>query len=167
MKRIVLNAESIPADHISIVLEEHGISINGYSEEYFSHPRFSISHAREKIVVIGSLKEIGLEEGATLDALFRHIQGTDLKPCSPDTGLLLRLAWTDQLPSQSAVLSGTHNVPDQAVTVLSEILDQRDTFPKGLYLRNVDGRLWLRGYICDAAYRFPNNALFAFETCMI
>ena len=34
---------------------------------------------------------------------------------------------------------------------------------KGLYLRNVDGKLWLRGYICDAAYRFPGDALFAFE----
>jgi hypothetical protein len=47
--------------------------------------------------------------------------------------------------------------------VLSEIIEQDDAFPKGLYLRNADGNLWLRGYICDDAYRFPGDAMFAFE----
>ena len=80
-----------------------------------------------------------------------------------DTGFFLRLAWTDQPQSQNSTLTGTHGSPDQAVTVLSEIIEQNDTFPKGLYLRNVDGNLWLRGYVCDDAYRFPGDALFAFE----
>ncbi len=64
---------------------------------------------------------------------------------------------------RNSVLSGTHEAPDRAVTVLSEILEENDTFPKGLYLRNVDGVLWLRGYTCDAEYRFPADTLFAFE----
>ena len=81
----------------------------------------------------------------------------------PCTGLFLRLAWRDQPQSRNSVLSGTHSAPDLSVTVLSEIPEQSDAFPKGLYLRNVDGKLWLRGYICDAAYRFPGDTLFAFE----
>ena len=72
-------------------------------------------------------------------------------------------AWTDQPQSQNSVLSGTHSSPDGAITVLSELLEGDDAFPKGLYLRKVDGNLWLRGYVCDSAYRFPGDALFALE----
>ena len=48
-----------------------------------------------------------------------------------------------------------------------EIIERDDELPKGLYLRNVDGRLWLRGYVCDSAYRFSSNDLFAFEKLSI
>ena len=118
---------------------------------------------RELTVTVASLREIGLADGACLEELFRHIRGSRLRPCPPCTGLFLRLAWRDQPQSRNSVLSGTHSAPDLSVTVLSEIPEQSDAFPKGLYLRNVDGKLWLRGYICDAAYRFPGDALFAFE----
>ena len=108
-----------------------------------------------------SLEELGLERGASLDELFQLIKETQFAPCPPDTGFFLRLTWTDQPQSQDSVLTGTHRSPDQAVTVLSEPLERDDAFPKGLYLRKVDGHLWLRGYVCDSAYRFPGDALFA------
>ena len=163
MISIALKNKPLPADRIRRTLEERGILTNRYAEEYMSHPRFSDGFQRESTVLIASLREIGMEDGATLDELFRHIRGSRLRPCPPCTGVFLRLAWTDQPQSQNTVLSGTHAAPDRAVTVLSEIREQDDGFPKGLYLRNVDGKLWLRGYICDAAYRFPGDALFAFE----
>ena len=115
-------------------------------------------------VLIASLRELGLENGANLNDLFRHIPLIGMKACPPCTGLFLRSAWIDQPRSRNSILSGTHASPDQAVTVLSEILEQDDAFPKGLYLRNVDGDLWLRGYVCDQAYRFPPDAVFAFRT---
>ena len=164
MRRIILKAEPFPSEQIPAVLKEHGIFINHYAEEFFAHPRFSIGRSRETTVAIASLQEIGLESGATLRDIFTHISKTDLKACAVSTGLFLRLAWTDQPQSRNSVLTGTHGSPDQAVTVLSEILERDDAFPKGLYLRNVDGNLWLRGYICDDTYRFPCEALFAFET---
>ena len=74
----------------------------------------------------------------------------------------MRLSWLDQPASGNTVLSGRHEVPDQPVTVLSELLDQDNAFPKGLYLRNAAGVNWLRGYVCDESCRFPPDALFAF-----
>ena len=111
------------------------------------------------------MEELGLVNGASLDELLLllHLQATQFIPCPPDTGFFLRLAWTDQPRSQNSILTGTHSSPNLAVTVLSEMLERDDTFPKGLYLRNVDGKLWLRGYVCDSAYRFPGDALFALE----
>lgn len=146
-------------------LKEHDILINHYAEQYISHPRFSAGRPGEMTVAVTSLEELGLERGATLDELFRHIKGTQFSPCPPDTGFFLRLAWTDQPQSQNSILTGTHSSPNRAVTVLSEMLETDDAFPKGLYLRKVDGNLWHRGYVCDSAYCFPGDALFAFEMC--
>jgi len=158
-----LNTGFLPAGQVIRMLEENQILMNDYARIYISHPRF-FSRQTEKIsIVIASLRETGLESGATLDEIFRHIQTIGLKPCSPETGAFLRLQWKEQPQSQNSVLSGTHSAPDSAVTVLSELLEEDDAFPKGLYLRNVDGSLWLRGYICDLTYRFPEDALFAFQ----
>lgn len=163
MKTIVIKPERIPSEQIPEILKEHGILINHYAEEYFSHPRFSAGLSEERSVAVASLQEIGLDNGGTLQEIFRHIAKMGFKPCDVSTGVFLRLAWRDQPQSSDSVLSGTHSSPDQAVTVLSEIIDPDDSFPKGLYLRNVDGSLWLRGYICDDSYRFDGSALFAFE----
>ena len=163
MKRIVLKTESLAADQIIRMLEENHILMNDYARLYIAHPRFFSRQSEEVSVVIASLQETGLETGATLNEIFRHIQTIGLKPCSPETGAFLRLQWKEQPQSRNSVLSGTHSAPDSAVTVLSELLEEDDAFPKGLYLRNVDGSLWLRGYICDSTYRFPEDALFAFQ----
>ena len=164
MWQITIKAGCSSADQITKTLDEHSICINRYAEEYFSHPRFSVECSGSMTVTIASLREIGFENGATLDDVFHRLPQVGLRPCSSGTGLHLRLAWSDQPQSRNTVLSGAHEAPDQAVTVLSEILEQNDDFPKGLYLRNVDGVLWLRGYICDSKYRFPSDAMFAFET---
>ena len=118
-------------------------------------------------IAIASLREIGLENGATLNEIFQQIEKLGFKPCPTNTGLFLRFSWKNQPQSQNSILSRTHSSPEQAVVVLSERIETDDAFPKGLYLRNVDGRLWLRGYVCDAAYRFSGDDLFAFEKLSI
>ena len=163
MLRISINRVPMTAEQSRHMLKEHGILTNRYAEKYISHPCFSDGGPGEMAVAIISLAELGLERGASLDELFWYIKGTQFSPCPPDTGFFLRLAWTDQPQSQNSILTGTHSSPDQAVTVLSEKLERDDAFPKGLYLRHVDGNLWLRGYVCDSAYRFPGDALFALE----
>ena len=75
--------------------------------------------------------------------------------------VFLRLHLTDQRESGNTVLNGTHRAPDGAITVLSEPLSPEDTFPKGLYLRNVSGTLWLRGYVCDADFVWSPSDVFA------
>lgn len=164
MKTIVLTTEHLSINQIPDLLKEHGVLVNRYAEDYMAHPLFLAGTARKMRITIASLREIGLDHGATLDDIFAHIPNFGLRPCDASAGLFLRLAWTDQPQSQNSTLTGTHASPDQAVTVLSKILESDDDFPKGLYLRNVDGNLWLRGYICDNTYRFPGDALFAFES---
>ena len=163
MLKISIKRVPLTAEQTLQTLKEHGILTNRYAKEFISHPCFSAKEQTEMTAAIIPLKELGLENGASLDELFRHIQETQFSPCPADAGVFLRLAWTDQPQSQNSVLTGTHSAPDQAVTVLSQPLERDDAFPKGLYLRKVDGSLWLRGYVCDDTYRFAGDALFALE----
>ncbi|MBO6041320.1 MAG: hypothetical protein J6P58_08915 [Oscillospiraceae bacterium] len=163
MLRISIKRVPMTAEQSLLTLKRRGILTNRYAEKYISHPCFSAGGPEEMTAAIISLEELGLERGASFDELLRHIKETQFGPCPPDTGFFLRLAWTNQPQSQNSILTGTHSSPNQAVTVLSELLEQDDAFPKGLYLRKVDGKLWLRGFVCDSAYRFPGDALFALE----
>lgn len=163
MEFITLKPASFPKDQIMTRLEEHHVQINPYAREFFLHPAFSTSQPGEMTIAVASLQEIGLAHGGTLQEIFQQIGKCQLKPCPANAGLFLRLAWHHQPQSRSSVLSGTHRSPEQAVVVLSEPVEKDDAFPKGLYLRNVDGTLWLRGYVCDASYRFSCHDLFAFE----
>jgi hypothetical protein len=163
MEFITLKADPFPKNQILNKLKAHNILINQYAGEFFVHPTFSTEHTREMTIAIASLREIGLENGGTLNEIFQQIEKICFKPCPTNTGLFLRFAWKNQQQSQNSILSGTHSSPEQAVVVLSELIERDDAFPKGLYLRNVDGRLWLRGYVCDSEYRFSGNDLFAFE----
>ena len=163
MEFITLKANPFPKDHIWKKLEEHSILVNRYAETFLAHPTFSTKDTREMTIAIGSLREIGLENGGTLNEIFQQIEKLGFKPCPTNTGLFLRFSWKNQPQSQNSILSGTHTSPQQAVVVLSEPVEREDAFPKGLYLRHVDGRLWLRGYVCDSEYRFSGNDLFAFE----
>ena len=163
MEFITLKANPFPKNQILNRLEEHNILINQYAQTFFLHPTFSTEHTQEMTIAIASLREIGLENGATLNEIFQQAEKRCFKSCPTNTGLFLRLAWKNQPQSQNSILSGTHHSPEQAVVVLSEIIEKDDAFPKGLYLRNVDGKLWLRGYVCDSEYRFSGNDLFAFQ----
>jgi hypothetical protein len=52
--------------------------------------------------------------------------------------------------------------PAGAVKVAAAPLSDDVAFPKGFYLRVVDGVQWLRGYRCDDEYRFAAGDRFAF-----
>ena len=163
MELMTLRPVPFPKEQISHKLEANNILTNRYAGIFFDHPAFSTENTREMTIAIVSLGEIGLENGATWNEIFHHIEKCGFKPCPPNTGLFLRIAWDNQPRSQNSVLTGMHGTPEQAVVVFSEQMEAEDAFPKGLYLRNVDGRLWLRGYVCDSAYLFSGHDLFAFE----
>lgn len=164
MKTIKIHPVPVPKEQIFALLEEHSVRVNDSARAYFAHPLFdSDSPSGELRVVIASLRELGFEEGAALPEILGRVPSLGFKLCRPATGLFLRLAWTEQPQSADSVLTGRHRAPDGAVTMLSEILEPDDAFPKGLYLRKVDGELWLRGYRCDALYLWSPDDLFALE----
>lgn len=146
------------------ILEKRGILLNEYARLYLQHPNLQQKELPEQLeLVLCTPSELGISEGCTLKELQEQAQAFGLSPCHPMTAVFLRLHLMDQPESGNTILTGTHRAPDGAITVLSKPLCQDDTFPKGLYLRNVSGRLWLRGYICDADFVWSTSDIFALE----
>ena len=164
MRFITVRAEPFPKEQLPDILKQHAIFTNAYADSYFAHPGFCTDRFPDEVQIgIVSLQELGFEQGATLQEIAEALPDRQLGPCPAAAGLFLRIAWKEQEQSGNTVLTGTHQAPDRAVTVFSPLLEKDDGFPKGLYLRNVDGKLWLRGYICDDTYRWSGSDLFAFE----
>ncbi|MGO1200370.1 MAG: hypothetical protein ACTMKY_10790 [Dermabacteraceae bacterium] len=69
----------------------------------------------------------------------------------------MRLALTSQTAAPDSVLSAGR-APRGALHVLSAPLSEDHEYPKGFYLRRVDGVSWLRGYCCDDEYCLPPEA---------
>ena len=96
MLQMMVRTEPFTKEQIPEKLKEHGVRVNGYAEAYFAHPRFSVGCGETIPVTIASLRELGFEDRATLAEIFGRLPQAGLRPCSPGTGLHLRLAWHDQ-----------------------------------------------------------------------
>ena len=145
------------------LLEKNGILLNEYARLYLRHPDLQQGLPEQFQLVLCTPAELGFSEGCTLEELMDRARNYGLSPCHPMASVFLRLHLMDQPESGNTILTGTHRSPDGAITVLSKPLCQDDTFPKGLYLRNVSGKLWLRGYVCDAGFLWSASDVFALE----
>lgn len=67
----------------------------------------------------------------------------------------------DQANAPDSVLSGG-KAPTGAIHVASAPVSADVEYPKGFYLRVVDGQPWLRGFRCDDTYRWPADTALAF-----
>ncbi|MCY1241037.1 hypothetical protein D9M72_539170 [compost metagenome] len=72
------------------------------------------------------------------------------------------MALNEQVTSSDSVMS-SGRAPDGALTVASEALSRDDDYPKGFYLRVVDGQAWLRGYRCDDEHTWSPDDRFIFQ----
>lgn len=127
-----------------------------------AHPAFD-ERARETVrIVERTVAEFGLTDGGTRTQIFAAAEEHGLGLCPVVTGPYLRLAWSAQADSSTSVMSTGHS-SEGALNVASPALDDDVEFPKGFYLRVVDGQLWLRGYRCDDLYVFSPDVRFAFR----
>lgn len=164
MQEITISTFPVAQGAVLDVLNANSIQVNEYARVFFSHRHFDAESLAPQItLVLCSLAELGIARDAVLTEIAAKARARGLCLCHAGTGLFLRLAYVQQPQSRNPVLSGAQRSPDGAVVAFSEFLEQDDDFPKGLYLRNVDGQLWLRGYVCDDEYRWPADTIFAFE----
>lgn len=126
-----------------------GVLLNPYAETFLTAAMSAdVSEPEAVLVATRSVRELGLSEGGTLPEIFERaaVHGLDL--CPPATAAYLRLATLDQATAPDRVLS-TGRAPTGSLTVASPRLREDYEFPAGMYVRVIDGDLWLRGYRCD------------------
>ncbi len=142
-------------------LQSHGVLLNAHAETLLDHEAFDVREPVELTVVVRDLAELGLGDGGSLQEVFTAAREQGLSLCPPDTGPYLRLALRSQPNAPDSVLSAGRS-PAGAIKVAAAPLSDDVEFPKGFYLRVVDGVRWLRGYRCDDEYRFAAGDRFAF-----
>lgn len=143
------------------VLAARGVRCNAYAETLLEDRCFDDHPAQSVVVTQRTVGDLGLRDGGSLPQILAAAQQQGLELCPPDTGPYLRLAMTDQEQAPDSVLSAGR-APAGAVHVASAPLREDDEYPKGFYLRVVDGVSWLRGFRCDDEYRHPSESTFAF-----
>jgi predicted protein tyrosine phosphatase len=144
-------------------LRNVGALLNQAAEDIFSDTRFQPSeHASEVKIAARTVKSLGFENGASYAQIVARARELGLEECQLELAAYLRLQYLDQPISAERPKSAEPGSPPGAITVTSAPLDGSDEVPKGLYLRNIDGTLWLRGYWSDARHVWSPKDLLVF-----
>ena len=131
-------------------LKEHRVQFNPFALKLFEDQMIQTKQRGQALsVLVTTPSDLGAPFGATLSELLEHAAQRDLEPCP--------LAVAPYL-----LLQGISLTKDEYVTLASLPLSKEETYPRGLYLRERDDGLWLRGYRCDDDFIFPPSMKFVF-----
>lgn len=126
-----------------------GVLLNPYAKTFLAAATSEDAPEPEAVfVATRSVGALGLPEGGTLPEIFERATAQGLDLCPPATAAYLRLVTQGQATAPDSVLS-TGRAPTGSLTVASPRLREDYEFPARMYLRVIDGDLWLRGYRCD------------------
>lgn len=162
MEEVTVNYGGLDLDRLYKVLEENNIYLNDYARTILEHPGLTLTPQRSSAVCkVVSLADIGLAKGASLSDIFSRAYSYDLIPCTLEIALFFRISYRHLVDSSGLESQG--KAPAEAITIASIPLESSDDFPKGLYIRRIDGVDWLRGYTCDDQYHFSPEDKFLFK----
>ncbi|MCG3088932.1 helicase [Sporosarcina sp. MB25] len=144
------------------------IHMNALGKQLLSDERFTLSeHTYQLITVELSVRDLGLTEGASLEQIFVTAEQLGLQIGPIEIGPYIRLAYLDQPEGSAGKPARTQRAPYGSITIAAEIMDASDEFPKGFYLRRINGELWLRGYVTDNEHIWDPDDRFVFVNAWI
>ena len=130
-------------------LARSGVEINESGKILFASDRFITSHVPTQLTTVElSVRDLGFPRGATLSEVYASAWRVGLRSCPLELGPHLRLQFLDQPEGFVGQPVWKHRAPPGSLTIASEVLSDDDEFPKGFYLRRIQGTPWLRGYRC-------------------
>jgi hypothetical protein len=141
--------------------DEAGVLLNASADVLIENEVFDRQERECLDVVQSTVGQLGFENGASLSAILAEAQALGLALCPAVTGPYLRLVSTGQTTAPDSVMSNG-SAPSGSITVASAPLEDDDDYPKGFYLRVVDGVPWLRGYHASDEHIWSPHDCFAF-----
>ncbi len=143
-------------------LRTAGVLLNASAKSLLEHVVFDDVEIEDLQIVERNVGELGFPHGATLSELLNAARERGLHMCPTPTGPYLRLSMFDQEAAPDPIMS-SGRAPSGSLTVASAPLRNDDDYPKGFYLRVVDGVPWLRGYVCTDEHIWSAHDLLAFR----
>jgi hypothetical protein len=131
-------------------LQQYSILMNESGERLFADKKFTTSDTKYSLETVElTVGDLGFPDGATTAQIFKRASELGLELCPLELGPHLRLEYLDQPEGYSRNSLKRHQAPSGSITIASEILTEDYDFPKGFYLRRINGVLWIRGYRAD------------------
>jgi hypothetical protein len=165
VQRRIVRVGGLTRSELASALAAADVRLNASAEVLLADPLFAGADAEIPAsveVVECTVGQLGLDDGATLPQILAAGQEQGLASCAPFTGPYLRLAMPDQPSAPDSVMSAGRP-PLGALHVASERLRVEDDYPRGFYLRVVEGTLWLRGFRCSDDAPWSTGDRFAFR----
>lgn len=137
------------------------IATNEYARIILASDSFMTANTNACIPTVEcAVQDLGFAQGATLAEILAKAAQFGLGNCPLELGPHLRLQTLDQAEGLIGEAAQPHRAPPGSITIVSQPLSQEDDFPKGFYLRRMNGTLWLRGYCSSADHRWsPDDHL--------
>lgn len=132
-------------------LVEAGVQFNKYANTLFEHPSFSPGkHTSIVKLVKVTLSGLSLQSPCSYRDILTKASHLGLQPGPLHLGAFLRLQYLDQPEGPYLTIATPH----------LENVDEN--FPTGFYLRNLENKLWLRGYHVNGEPDWPLENEFIF-----
>lgn len=140
----------ITKEQLMTRLLEAGIQFNAYAHTLFQHPSFSFNETIEKMSLVKlKIADLQMTEPCFFPQIIKKAQEVNLQLCPLVLGAFLRLDYLNQP-------EGPY------LTIASLKPESNEDFPNGFYIRNFEGKLWLRGYKASDDYAWPIDSEFIF-----
>lgn len=131
-------------------LVRSGVSLNDAAWTLFASDLFTTRPDPILICYVElSVSDSGFANGATFPELQQRAESKGYVLPPVELGPHLRLQYQSQPEGAVGMPATEHRAPPGSITIASPPLTEDDSFPKGFYLRKINGALWLRGYWSD------------------
>ncbi len=131
-------------------LDQSGVSLNDAARTLFASALFT---TRPDPILVSyvelTVSDLGFDNGATFPELEQKAESKGYVLPPVELGPHLRLHYQSQPEGFVGMPATEHRAPPGSITIASPPLTEDDSFPKGFYLRKINGVLWLRGYWSD------------------
>lgn len=144
-------------------LKRADIQLNEFAVILLESPHCGITPIKHSLTIEEvTVESLGLPQGGTLSEISEGARRKGLGACSLEAAFYIRLTYPDPEEIKVSVKTPNQNPPG-ALVIYTEALEQDDTFPRGLYLRKIEGKSWLRGYRCSEDYLWAPSDRFLFR----
>lgn len=147
-------------------LARHAVQLNDAARQLFASDRFVTAPSAASLATVElAVGDLGFPDGATMTALLGRAACLGLRPCPLEAAPHFRLQYLAQPDASATTAMRRHRAPPGAITVVSETLADDDAFPRGFYVRRIDGVAWLRGYWSGPDHVWEPGDRLLFASC--
>jgi hypothetical protein len=144
-------------------LNSAGIKLNEHAMTLLKCDKFQTDKTPHQLrVVVVSVRDLGFPHGAGIREIEQSALERNLSLCPLELAPHFRLQYRDQPEGFIGHPTAQQNAPPGSITVACEPIGSDDNFPKGFYLRCIEGTQWLRGYRSDNEHLWGPDDRLAF-----